>query len=95
MLPHFVCRTLIISFAAKGNELSDLLKIQYTPCQNNSSLPSFAFKTDKHMATLNITEDSISNIIKSLNPNNSHCWGGDKFYLVKWESYNWILKANL
>ena len=28
------------------------------------------------MATLNITEDNISNIIKSLNPNKSRYWGG-------------------
>ena len=76
MLPYFVCRTLIISFAAKGYPLCDPFKIQYTPFQNNSSLPSFAFKTDTDMATLNITEDSISNIIKSLSPNKSHCWGG-------------------
>lgn len=28
------------------------------------------------MATLNISEGCIYNIIKSLNPNKSHCWSG-------------------
>ena len=49
MLPHFVSRTLIISFA---------------------------FKTDKHMTNLNISEESMYNIIKSSNLNTSYCCGG-------------------
>lgn len=37
---------------------------------------SFAFKTDKHMTNLNISEESMYNIIKSLNLNISYCCSG-------------------
>ena len=76
MLLHVISGAFIISFSAKGNLFNDLFQIQYTPFQNNSSLLSFAFKTDKHMATSNVTDESICNIIKSPNPNKSYCWGG-------------------
>ena len=67
MLPHFVSRTLIISFA---------------------------FKTDKHMTNLNISEESMYNIIKSLNLNISYCCGGIliKFIQLSGKSITRFLK---
>ena len=63
-------------FCCEGKSTQWPLQNTITLFQKNSSLPSFEFKTDKYMATLNITEDNISNIIKSLNPNKSRYWGG-------------------
>lgn len=98
MLLHFVSGALIISLAGEGNFFNDLFKMRHTPFQNNSFLLSFAFKTDKHMTTLNISEKNIYKIIKFLSLNKSHCWGGisQKFIYLSGKSISrFFLKAYL
>ena len=46
----------------------------YIPLQDSSSPPTFYLRTDETLSSLNISDDDIFTIIKSLNPNKSHGW---------------------
>ena len=49
---------------------------QCTPIENLSTLPNFAYVTESRINTVNITEDNILSIIRSVNINKAHGYDG-------------------
>ena len=74
---------IISNFSQKACIFNKFLAPQCTTLQNSSSLPTFYLRTDETLSLLNISEDDIFAIIKTLNPNKSHGWDNILIKMIK------------
>ena len=63
--------------------ISSICASQCDPLENNSSLPPFYLKTEKHLLSFEISETEIFAIIKNLDPNKSHGWDNLSIRMIK------------
>ena len=84
MIPPLLVNNKIISnFSEKNNLFNKFFPSQYTPLENNNSLPPFCLKTEKSLSSLEISESDIFVIIKNLDPSKSHGWDNFSIRLIK------------
>ena len=74
---------MISNFSKKAELFNKFLASQCTALSNTSTLPPLTIRTDKRLSSLNINEDAILSIIKSLNSNKSHGWGKLSIRMIK------------
>ena len=84
MIPPLLVNNKIISnFSEKTNLFNKFFPSQYTPLENNNSLPPFCLKTEKSLSSLEISESGIFVIIKNLDPSKSHGWDNFSIRMIK------------
>ena len=62
----------VTDFKEKAKLFNNFFSKQCTVSSNGSNLPNFTFKTDKRIRDVVFTQEDISKIKKSLNPNKAH-----------------------
>ena len=70
-------------FSQKASIVSDISASQCTPLQNSSILLTFYRTTEETLSSLNISNDNIFAVIKSLNPNKSDGWDSISIRMIK------------
>ena len=72
--PLLVNSKFISDFRAKANLFNDFFASIYTPINNGSTLPQFAYKTNAKINFFRVNQNDISLIMKTLDAKKAHGW---------------------
>ena len=81
--PILVNGDLVSEFKQKANIFNKHFAPLCTPIKNGSKLPSFSYKTEKRLTSVDIKDDDILLIIKNLNANKANGWDQLSIRMIK------------
>ena len=81
--PLIVNDTFETNLFKKASLFNDYFARQCSLIDNSSNLPQMKFRTDNRLNTISIDNESILNIIRSLNSSKAHGWDGISIKIIK------------
>ena len=81
--PFLVDGKLVSDFCKKANIFNNFFASICTPIDNTSCLPSFSFRTGSRIKFFHVTENDISAIIKTLDPNKAQGCNNISIKMIK------------